>query len=282
MSLPPSPHDVVLIHFASQTSYIYSLTLVRSLSLSDPAIRQATLDLIATALRLPVLFDFDSLFRLDAVIAVKDDELFALLQIFMNEGLPQYYAWESSHADIISKYSKITYSLYVHVIDIETRHFQDFDKEALSRKMRLLCLATLGFQNIGRDLTYSAIASEIQVDLSEVEKWVIDGRQCLSTNSTAIDFKPFYLLPLVIRAGLLSGKLSQTSQTLRVTRATARIFEREQWALLEKRLAAWKTGLGSVLDVVAEARKKNGFVVQGQAEASGSTGQLAQVQAAAA
>ena len=62
----------------------------------------------------------------------------------------------------------------------------------------------------------------------------------------------------MIRAGLLSGKLSQTTQTLHVTRASARAFEREQWELLEKRLQAWKAGLASVLEVVSATRKKAG------------------------
>ena len=66
----------------------------------------------------------------------------------------------------------------------------------------------------------------------------------------------------VIRAGLLSGRLSQTTQTLHITRASARAFEREQWALLEKRLTAWKTGLTGVLEVVAEAQKKNVAVAE--------------------
>ena len=86
----------------------------------------------------------------------------------------------------------------------------------------------------------------------------------------------------VIRAGLLSGKLSQTSQTLRVTRATARTFEREQWALLEKRLSAWKSGLANVLDVVAEARRKNASVIPAQTEVAESNGQSSQAQTAAA
>ena len=62
----------------------------------------------------------------------------------------------------------------------------------------------------------------------------------------------------VIRAGLVSGRLSQKSQTFHVTRATARSFERPQWELLEQRLQAWKTGIASVLDVVAAARRRGG------------------------
>lgn len=70
----------------------------------------------------------------------------------------------------------------------------------------------------------------------------------------------------VIRAGLLSGKLSQTSQSLHITRSTARTFEREQWEALEKRLVAWKTGLAGVLEVVAAARKQGAPHAVGQTQ----------------
>ncbi|KAL1940032.1 hypothetical protein VTO73DRAFT_9367 [Trametes versicolor] len=198
------------------SSYQYQLSYVRSLPPSSPVAQAAAIDAVAAALRLPSYFDFDTLFRLDAVVAAKGHELFALLQIFLNEGLPQYKAWADSHADAIAKY--------------------ELDSAQLERKIRLLTLATLGFQNMGRDVPYSVIASVLQVEPSQVESWVID----------------------VIRAGLLSGKLSQTAQTLHVTRATARAFERQQWEVLEKRLQAWKAGLASVLEVVSASRKKAG------------------------
>lgn len=51
----------------------------------------------------------------------------------------------------------------------------DLDKAQLERKIRLVTLATLGFQNIGHELPYVTIASALQVDPSEVERWVIDG-----------------------------------------------------------------------------------------------------------
>lgn len=62
----------------------------------------------------------------------------------------------------------------------------------------------------------------------------------------------------VIRTGLVSGKLSQTTQSIRVSRSSARKFEREQWEALEKRLLAWKAGLASVIEVVANAQKRGG------------------------
>ncbi|PCH40893.1 PCI-domain-containing protein [Wolfiporia cocos MD-104 SS10] len=208
-----------------EAAYECSLSYIRSLSPSSPSAQAAAVDIIAAALRLPTLFDFDAVFRLDAVVAAKEHELFSLLQIFLNDGLPEYRAWAEAHPDVFAKY--------------------DLDRTQLERKIRLLGLATLGFQNIGRDLPYATIASTIQVEPSEVERWVID----------------------VIRAGLLSGRLSQTSQTLHITRATVRTFERPQWEALEKRLLAWKSGLAGVLDVVAAAQKKGGA----EAVASAST-----------
>ena len=68
----------------------------------------------------------------------------------------------------------------------------------------------------------------------------------------------FTVTVAVIRAGLVWGKLSQTTQSLQVTRSTSRTFEREQWQALEKRLVAWKAGLENVLDVVASAKRQSG------------------------
>lgn len=41
--------------------------------------------------------------------------------------------------------------------------------------MRVLILASLAFDRIGRDVPYSEIAAVLQIDESKVEKWVIDG-----------------------------------------------------------------------------------------------------------
>ena len=54
-------------------------------------------------------------------------------------------------------------------------YYADLDKAQLDRKIRLLSLATLGFQNVGADLSYATVASTIQIQESEVERWVIDG-----------------------------------------------------------------------------------------------------------
>jgi len=195
------------------TSYEYSLLHVRSLPSSSEAGQAAAVEAITVALRLLSFFNFDSLFRLDAVLNLKNHELFSLLMIFLNDGLPEYQAWEKSHPGVLEKY-QIT-------------------PDQLERKIKLLTLSSLAFKYTGQNLPYSEIAEALKIDTSEVEKWVID----------------------VIRAGLVWGKLSQTTQSLQVIRSTSRTFEREQWQALEKRLAAWKLGLANVLNVVASAKR---------------------------
>ncbi len=44
---------------------------------------------------------------------MKDHELFSLLHIFLNDGLPQYKAWAQAHADALSKYGVYRLSLPV-------------------------------------------------------------------------------------------------------------------------------------------------------------------------
>ncbi|KAG0702392.1 hypothetical protein DFH29DRAFT_921438 [Suillus ampliporus] len=222
-----------------ENAYQYTLSYVSSLPTSSPDGQSAAIDAIALALRLPSLFDLDPLLKLDAVVAAKDHELFLLLQVFLNGGLPEFCSWLESHPSVPEKY--------------------ELDPAQLERKIRLLSFASLGFAHVGHDLPYSEIASTLQIELSQVEKWAID----------------------VIRTGLLSGKLSQTTKSLHVYRSSARTFEREQWEALEKRLVAWKAGLASVLEVVISAQKRgNGSSVGEVVQQVAQTAESVQVDAA--
>ncbi|KAI6034905.1 hypothetical protein F5J12DRAFT_3670 [Pisolithus orientalis] len=196
-----------------EKAYEYRLLYVQSLPLSSELRQSAAVDAIAAALRQPTVFDFEPLCKLEAVIAAKDHELFPLLQIFLNSGYPELTTWADNNIAVLDTY--------------------DLNRSELERKIRLLAFSSLAFDYIGRDLSYSQIASTLQVSSSEVEKWSID----------------------VIRAGLVSGKLSQATQTLHVFRSSARKFEREQWEALEKRLLSWKTGLASIIEIVANAQR---------------------------
>ncbi|KAG2057376.1 hypothetical protein BDR06DRAFT_878227 [Suillus hirtellus] len=58
-----------------------------------------------------------------------------------------------------------------------------------------------------QDLPCSKVVSILQIELSQVEKWVIDRWYVLLTSF-----------------GLLSGKLTQTTRSLHVYRSSARTF----------------------------------------------------------
>jgi len=96
--------------FGRTVSYQYTLSYIRALPPTSETGKTAAVDAIATALRLPSIFDFDPLFKLDAVIAVKHHELFSLLQIFLNAGLAEFKTWEASHAGAFDKYRKLSCS----------------------------------------------------------------------------------------------------------------------------------------------------------------------------
>ena len=98
-------HCWIRSHMYSATSYQYQLAYVKSLPAASA--RDAAVGVIVTALRLPSVFDFDALFRIDAVLAAKDSDIYPLLQIFLNDGLAEYSAWASSHGDVLTKYSAL-------------------------------------------------------------------------------------------------------------------------------------------------------------------------------
>lgn len=97
---------------------------VKSLPPSSQAGQAAALEATAAGLRLPTIFDFDPLFKLDAVLALKDHELFSLLLIFLNNGLPEYQAWEKSHPGALEKYraSKGFYLFIITLLGLSDRN----------------------------------------------------------------------------------------------------------------------------------------------------------------
>lgn len=107
-------------------------------------------------------------------MGLRDHELFSLLQVFLNGGLPELKQWQANHAGAAGKYSSCLSLSRLPILKLKV-YFPDLSDTELDHKMRLLTLATLGFKNIGQNLPYAKIAEALQVDVSEVEKWVIDG-----------------------------------------------------------------------------------------------------------
>ena len=101
-----------LPYSSRETAYYYKLAHVRSLEPTSQSAQPAALDAIATALSNSTVFDFDPLFKLDAVVATRSHPLFALLQVFFNGGVDDLHAWQSAHADVSSKFGASPRTFY--------------------------------------------------------------------------------------------------------------------------------------------------------------------------
>lgn len=172
---------------------------------------------LRTALINPTVTDFTPLTASDAIQAIRksDSNLFDLLEIFSSDDY-------SSYLD------------FLETNELSSLGIEDSNAEVLSTKIRLLTLATVAASSQTRSVSYSTIASALQVPSEDVEMWVID----------------------TIRAGLVEGKLSQLKQEFLVQRATYRVFGEKQWAEIQGRLNVWRRSLESVLQVVKTERER--------------------------
>ncbi|SPO21513.1 related to eIF3m -translation initiation factor 3 subunit M [Ustilago trichophora] len=126
------------------------------------------------------------------------------------------------------------------------------DQQQLLHKIRLLDLADLCALSVSSDVAYTSIAKTLEVDEDQVEVWVID----------------------VIRAGLVSGKLSQVKDAFRVYKSTHRQFGKQQWQQLEQRLVQWQSSINNIIDSIAATR--GGKLPDAASAAAGGVEQIAQ------
>ena len=206
---------------AAQESYGFLLNALRTIPADDASkdeARKLALDALRTALISPSHFDFEDLTALDAVQSLRTHEAvwYQLLELFVSDSYDDFVSFNDEHPDFMQQ--------------------QKLDKEVLSRKIRLLTVASLAASsnNRTRALPYSQIAEALQIPQQDVEMWVID----------------------VIRAGLVEGKLSQQRKEFLVHRATYRVFTDSQWRDVANRLDVWREGLRNVLEVVRTQKEE--------------------------
>ena len=121
--------------------------------------------------------------------------------------------------------------------------------------MRLITLTALASTKVGKEISYTEIAQEIQVPEDEVESWVIQSRSFHHSQSLC-HLTQIHVSSTAIRAKLILGKLSQPTRTFVVIKSTTREFTADDWSTLDKRLTAWKGAVLDVLQVVTAAKKK--------------------------
>jgi translation initiation factor 3 subunit M len=108
----PETHPIIQNGHPRITSYYYSLAYLRSLPSTSTEAQSTAVEVISAALRQPTTFDFDSLFKIDAIVQLGGHELFSLLRVFLSGGLDEFKQWESTHAGAIEKYSQHSVTLH--------------------------------------------------------------------------------------------------------------------------------------------------------------------------
>ncbi|KAI9100413.1 hypothetical protein DFS34DRAFT_614520 [Phlyctochytrium arcticum] len=109
---------------------------------------------VKDAIRISTVLDFEDLFKLQAVQALKPNKLFDLLKIFLNESLQQYQAFVKANPKFIAE--------------------QGLSEEDNLNKMRLLSMVTLAADHVQGEVAYDTIATALDIPDDEVEIWVIN------------------------------------------------------------------------------------------------------------
>merc|ERR1719424_2168223 len=167
-------------------------------------------------IRSPDLFRCDELSQSSVVAQLEKDAEFAplhrLLHILAQELYGEFLAFvkQDANAKFMQKH--------------------DLPRDACADKMRLLTLVSLAHAN--KELRYDKVAAELQIDASEVEKWVM----------------------LAIGNGLITAKMDQVQQTIAVSMCAERDFGTQQWERLHTSLVGWRESIRSLLDVVQQSR----------------------------
>ncbi|KAG9323729.1 hypothetical protein KVV02_006452 [Mortierella alpina] len=174
---------------------------------------------IVESITLPNVLNFENLLKVDAIQHLKSEKVYELLSVFMSGNVQDFRALASKNAGLLKELG--------------------LDEEDTLRKIRLLSLASLGSENLTRELSYQEIAKALEVEETEVELWVID----------------------VIRAGLVEAKLNQVSKVVIISRSIYRTFGTAQWQQLSQRLNGWKQSLADILQVIANAKLTTGAAV---------------------
>ncbi|KAI8968942.1 hypothetical protein BDF20DRAFT_916369 [Mycotypha africana] len=207
--------DEVLLNAGEEKlSLKFALRNLSTFEARDEKSKKIAKDVIIRAIAMDNYFAFEDLLQYPAVQQLKEDknsEEYALLDVFLNGNLSTYQEFVKSHPNAVKLCPSPENNLH---------------------KMRLLSLASLGSENLSRELKYADIAANLQISEDEVEMWVID----------------------VIRAGLVEAKLDQLNKTVLVHRSIYRVFGTEQWKKLSTCLNAWKNNLNEILTVIGNAK----------------------------
>lgn len=93
-------------NMSRETSYSYQVAYVKSIPSSSPKVEASSLAVIATALKLHSVFNFDALLKIGSVRVVKDHPLFFLLKIMLEGGIPEYQSWLAANEAVLNEFGR--------------------------------------------------------------------------------------------------------------------------------------------------------------------------------
>ncbi|KAJ7485438.1 hypothetical protein FB451DRAFT_1554370 [Mycena latifolia] len=154
------------LEHSSSVREILSITNTRR-SLPTGATGTETAAVETIALRLPFVFDFHPLFKLDAGSPPRSTSSPSSASSSPT-GSRNSKHWGQA-TSVPSK--NIVTSSHLNAADDAIAELESAHPE---RKIHLLTLASLGFKSIGHGLPYAQAAEALQLEPSELEKWVVD------------------------------------------------------------------------------------------------------------
>jgi len=180
------------------------------------------------AIRLPELYQFDSLLelypikQLDNTKTARGSKIFQLLKIFVGETLDSFNKFISENPDFLKSVG--------------------LDHDECVSKMRLLSLATLGAaaSSTNNEVSYSSIANTLHIDESDVEFWVVSA----------------------IAASVLDAKMDQLKKTITVSRSLQRVFAKAQYKQLYDNLMVWTTNINLLTKTLHESKSQTSSIQQ--------------------
>lgn len=177
---------------------------------------------VILALSLPSEYVVDELCALPAVAVLKDHERYRtthqLLMVVLKGTVADYEKFEKEHASFF-----------------EQDFARGLQKDQLLSKMRLLSLASAAEDKPVLPFSEAATALGIAADNGvELEMWIIRA----------------------ISQGLISGKLDQLSQTVKVTNVVSRSFEAKQWERAAKDVDRWILSVRKTHDLLKSEKKQ--------------------------
>lgn len=191
-----------------QTKYLATFNGASATELAS--VEKDVVHLLSTVVCHAEIFKAPELLTLDAVNHLAGKPVHDLFKLMFSADMSVYTAWRDAHQ---AEFAAL-----------------GFDAEQVSRKMRLLTLASLCARHSVID--FATISSALQVPADHIEIWIIG----------------------VISAGLVEAKIDEVHQKLIVSRSTHTEFGMPQWVELQKKLQAWNTNVQGVQTVLDDVR----------------------------